>query len=219
MASRVVAGEMKMGRVSWYFDFISPYAYFGLHTLERLGVAEAEIDYQPVLLAALLNHWGQKGPAEIPSKRIWTYRACIWWARQNNIPFRVPSPHPFNPLPYLRLCIAAGNSAQAIRTIFDGLWTSGVDPADPGAIASLAASLNVPLERITEPGVKSALRESTERAVQKGVFGVPTFAIDGHLFWGDDSVEFAAAYLRDPAIMQTREMKLIDTLPIGVSRT
>ena len=207
-----------MRRVIWYFDFISPYAYFSLHSLERLGVPEDVLQYQPVLLAALLNHWGQKGPAEIASKRIWTYRSCVWWARQNNIPFRVPAAHPFNPLPYLRLCIAAGNSAQAVRTIFDGLWTSGVDPADPGAIASLAASLGVPLERLADPAVKSALRDSTEGALQKGVFGVPTFGIDEHLFWGNDSVEFAAAYLRDPSIMESREMRLIDSLPVGASR-
>jgi len=177
-----------MRRVTWYFDFISPYAYFSLHTLERLG-ADVAIRYQPVLLAGLLNHWGQKGPAEIPSKRVWTYRSCVWWAQQNNVPFRLPAAHPFNPLPYLRLSIAGGNSPSAVRTIFDGLWTSGVDPADPGAVASLAASLGIPLERIADPSVKSALRESTERAVQKGVFGVPTFGIDDHLFWGNDSLD------------------------------
>jgi hypothetical protein len=54
--------------------------------------------------------------------------------------------------------------------------------------------------------------------VEKGVFGVPTFGIDEHLFWGNDSVDFAAAYLRDPAVMHSPEMRLIDTLPVGVSR-
>jgi 2-hydroxychromene-2-carboxylate isomerase len=206
-----------MRRVTWYFDFISPYAYFSLQTLERLGT-EVELHYEPVLLAGLLNHWGQKGPAEIPAKRVWTYRSCVWWAQQNNLPFRVPAAHPFNPLAYLRLCIAAGNSPVAVRTIFDGLWTSGVDPADPGAVASLAASLGIPLERIADPVVKGALRESTERAVQKGVFGVPTFAIDHHLFWGNDSLDFVMAYLRDPSIMKTENMRRIDTLPVGASR-
>lgn len=66
--------------------------------------------------------------------------------------------------------------------------------------------------------MKGSLREATERAAQKGVFGVPTFEIDGQLFWGNDSVDFAAAYLRDPSIMESREMKLIDNLPIGASR-
>ena len=206
-----------MRRVTWYFDFISPYAYFGLHTLERLG-RDVEVQYQPVLLAGLLNHWGQKGPAEIPPKRVWTYRSCVWWAQQNNIPFQVPAAHPFNPLPYLRSSIAAGNSAHAVRTIFNSLWTTGANPADPGAVASVAASLGVPLERIADEHVKKSLRVATELAAAKGVFGVPTFAIDEQLFWGNDSVDFAAAYLQDSSILDTEEMRRIDSLPAAASR-
>jgi len=206
-----------MRSVTSYFDFISPYAYFGSHTLTRLGEG-IEIRYQPILFAALLNFWGQKGPAEMPTKRVWTYRSCIWWAKQNNLPFRVPSVHPFNPLPYLRLAIAAGNSAAAVKTIFAALWTTGVDPADPRVIASLAESLDVPLDRIGAPDVKNSLREATEHATQKGVFGVPTLLIDEQLFWGNDAVDFAAEYLKDPAILDTAEMRAIDTLPVGASR-
>lgn len=206
-----------MRNVTWYFDFISPYAYFGLHSLSRLGDG-VEVHYQPVLFAAVLNHWGQKGPAEMPTKRTWTYRACLWWAKQNNVPFRLPAAHPFNPLPYLRLSIAAGNSPAAIKAIFNALWTTGVDPADPRAIASLAQTLNISLARLADSDVKSALREATEVAVRKGVFGVPTLLIDEQLFWGNDAVDFAAAYLKNPAILDSEEMKRIDTLPIGVSR-
>jgi len=206
-----------MRRVTWYFDFISPYAYFALHTLERLR-PDVEVQYQPVLLAGLLNHWGQKGPAEIPPKRVWTYRSCLWWAKQNNVPFRIPAAHPFNPLPYLRLSIAAGHSAHAVRTIFDGLWTTGADPTDPGAIASVAACLGVPLERISDTQVKSSLRVATELAALKGVFGVPTLSIDEQLFWGNDSVDFAAAYVHDPGILDTEEMRRIDSLPVAAAR-
>ena len=67
-----------------------------------------------MLFAGLLNHWGQKGPAEIPAKRRWTYRWCTWWARELGIPFRFPAAHPFNPLPHLRLSLAGGCSAHAI---------------------------------------------------------------------------------------------------------
>ncbi len=207
-----------MREVTWYFDFISPYAYFGSRTLLRLG-ADVRIKYQPILFAALLNHWGQKGPAEMPSKRVWTYRACVWWAKQNNVPFRVPAAHPFNPLPYLRLSIAAGNSPAAVNAIFAALWTTGVDPADPRAIASLADSLDVPMDRLTAPEVKHELREATELATRKGVFGVPTLLIEEQLFWGNDAVDFAAAYLRDPSILATEDMRRIDTLPVGVSRS
>ena len=114
----------------WYFDFVSPYAYFGLRTLGRLP-ENTHIEYRPILFAGLLGHWGQKGPAEIAPKRKWTYRACIWVARQNQIPFRMPAAHPFNSLGFLRLAIAAGNAPTAIQTIFEALWTTGANPADP----------------------------------------------------------------------------------------
>ena len=109
-------------RLVWYFDFVSPYSYICLHRLKEL---DAEIVYKPVLFAGLLNHWGQKGPAEIPSKRQWTYRWCTWWAGELGIPFRFPASHPFNPLQHLRLAIAAGCTPQAVKLIFEAIWTSG----------------------------------------------------------------------------------------------
>ena len=173
---------------------------------------------KPILFAGLLNHWGQKGPAEIPPKRVWTYRSCLWWAQQNNIPFQVPAAHPFNPLPYLRLAMAAGNSAYAVRTIFESLWTTGANPVDSGAVVSVAVSLGVPLERIADERVKEGLRAATELAAAKGVFGVPTLAIDEQLFWGNDSFDFATAYLLDPSILETEEMRRIDSLPAAAGR-
>ena len=55
-------------RVTWYFDFVSPFSYICLHRLKELP-PDLAIEYRPVLFAGLLNHWGQKGPAELPAKR------------------------------------------------------------------------------------------------------------------------------------------------------
>jgi 2-hydroxychromene-2-carboxylate isomerase len=205
-----------MPSVVWYFDFVSPYAYLGLHALRRLPQA-GQIQYRPVLFAGLLNHFGQKGPAEIVSKRKWTYRSCIWLARQNQIPFRMPATHPFNPLSFLRLAIAAGNTPTAIETIFRTLWTTGLNPGLPSVIERLAGQLDVPLERLSDARVKDELRENTERAAQSGVFGVPSLSVDDEVFWGSDAVEFAAAYLKNPGILD-EEMQRADALPIGASR-
>jgi 2-hydroxychromene-2-carboxylate isomerase len=205
-----------MREVHWYFDFISPYAHFALRRLPTLP-AGTTLQYRPILFAGLLKHFGQKGPAEIAAKRKWTYRACIWQARRLKIPFRMPAAHPFNSLPYLRLSIAAGNTPAAIATIFDALWTTGADPADPKLIAHLAAQLKVPVERLAEPQVKDQLRSNTEDAIQCGVFGVPTLRIDDEVFWGSDSLDFAAAYLNDPGALDA-EMRRADTLPIAAAR-
>src|SRR5579864_678900 len=127
-----------MPSVVWYFDFISPYSYFGLHKLRCLPES-TRLEYRPILFAGLLKHFGQKGPAEILPKRRWTYRSCIWLAREARIPFKMPAAHPFNSLGFLRLCIAAGNTPTAIRTIFDALWTTGANPADSELIERLTA--------------------------------------------------------------------------------
>jgi 2-hydroxychromene-2-carboxylate isomerase len=206
-----------MQTADWYFDFISPYAYFGLLRLAELS-NDLEIRYRPVLFAALLDHWGQKGPAEIATKRAWTYRSCTWWAMRHGIPFRFPAAHPFNPLPYLRLAVAAGNTARAVQMIFRALWTTGADPSDVQVLTALARSLDVDQSHLSEQDVKDALRLETEQALARGVFGVPTLIVDEQLFWGADATDFARAYLADPGIVATDEMKRVTMLPMGVSR-
>src|SRR5258706_624391 len=123
-----------MKNAIWYFDFVSPFAYIGLHRIKELDLS---IEYRPVLFAGILNHWGQKGPAELPTKRRYTYRWSHWWANSLGLPLRFPAAHPFNPLHHLRLAIACGATPESIRKIFDAIWTSGDDAADPARFAIL----------------------------------------------------------------------------------
>jgi 2-hydroxychromene-2-carboxylate isomerase len=206
-----------MKKADWYFDFISPYAHIGLTRLERFA-GRLDIRYRPVLFAGLLNHWEQKGPAEIAPKRVWTFRWCTWWATQLGIPLRAPAVHPFNPLPYLRLSIAAGNTPAAVRRIFDALWTTGADPSDERTFTELARALDVDPSRLGEPAIKDALRQETEQAIARGVFGVPTLIVDDELFWGADAMDFVDAYLAEPGIVATAEMKRAANLPAGATR-
>ncbi|HTN27126.1 MAG TPA: 2-hydroxychromene-2-carboxylate isomerase [Burkholderiales bacterium] len=200
-----------------YFDFVSPFAYICLHRLKELP-ADLQIEYRPVLFAGLLGHWGQKGPAEIASKRRYTYRWCNWWAKRLGIPFRFPAGHPFNPLHHLRLAIACGSQPEAVRSIFDVLWTSAEDPANPTAFTALVRSLGVDPPRLASEEIKDALRKNTEQAAARGVFGVPTFEVDGELFWGADSIEFLSAFLADPTVLQNDEVRRLDGLPVAAAR-
>lgn len=206
-----------MRSITWHFDFVSPFAYICLHRLKELPQG-IEIEYRPVLFAGLLGHWGQKGPAEIASKRRYTYRWCTWWAQRLGIPFRFPAGHPFNPLHHLRLSIACGSTPDAVRRIFEALWTGGGDAADPVAFAALARSLGVDAARLGDEEIKNALRRNTDQAAARGVFGVPTFEVDGELFWGADSVEFVRAFLADPSVVRNEEMRRLDSLPISAAR-
>lgn len=206
-----------MKSATWYFDFVSPFAYISLHRLKELP-ADVAIEYRPVLFAGLLNHWGQKGPAELPTKRRYTYRWSHWWANNLGIPLRFPAAHPFNPLHHLRLAIACGLKPEAVRKIFDSIWTTGEDASDQGRFAALCDELGVTADALAAPEVKDALKNNTAAAAQAGVFGVPTIEVDGELFWGADSMEFLRAFLANPAAVHNPEMRRLDALPVSAAR-
>lgn len=207
-----------MRHAVWYFDVISPYAYLNFTRLAELP-ADLKLEYKPILFAGLLQHWGQKGPAEIAPKRRWTYRSCQFWADAHGVPFRFPAAHPFNPLHHQRLIVACGSTREAVRRVFDAVWTTGAEPGDQVAFAALARSLGIDdLAALGAGEVKDALRKNTEEAAALGVFGVPSFVVDGEVFWGNDSVDFLKAWLRDASILTRPEMRRIDTLPVGAAR-
>jgi len=205
--------------VSWVFDVISPFAYLGFRDLERLP-AHVDLRFVPVLLAGVLSQFGQKGPAEIPSKRRFTYRFVLWRARQMGLAVRFPPAHPFNPLAALRLILAAGASRRAAGVVLDAVFRDGRDASDPQVIADLARELGVAdAERaVTDPRVKQQLRDNTDWAISLGVFGVPTLVIGAELFWGHDAFGMALDYLDDPAAFQGPEMRAVETLPVGAER-
>jgi 2-hydroxychromene-2-carboxylate isomerase len=206
-----------MRTVDWYFDFVSPYSYIALYRLKELP-RDVEIAYRPVLFAGLLGHFGQKGPAEIPAKRQWTYRWCTWWAQKLGIPFRFPASHPFNPLHHLRLAIAMESRPAAVLSIFDHIWATGANAADPAQFSRLCRELQVDETKLGESHIKDALRKNTEDAAAAGIFGVPSFRVDGEVFWGADSIEFLNAYLGNPAVLRNAEMQRVDRLPVGAAR-
>jgi 2-hydroxychromene-2-carboxylate isomerase len=187
-------------KISWVFDLISPYSYLGLTQLPRLP-AGTEVELVPALFGVVLNHHGQIGPAEIDSKRRLT--------------------HPFNPLSAMRLVIAAGSDRRSVQTAFDFVFGQGRDVSDPVVLAELAHALGLPDldSALNDPAVKQTLRKNTEWAIQRGVFGVPTFVVGNELFWGQDAFDMVVDYLRDPAGFEDAEMRRIDTLPVGVTRT
>jgi 2-hydroxychromene-2-carboxylate isomerase len=201
----------------WYFDFVSPFAYIGLHRLKELP-ADLAIEYRPVLFAGLLNHWGQKGPAELPTKRRYTYRWSHWSATRLGLPFRFPAAHPFNPLHHLRLAIACGSEPEAVRKIFEAVWTTGRDATDQADFNSLCSQLRIAQESLNTPDVKDILRKNTEAAAERGVFGVPTFDVDAELFWGADSIEFLKEFLEDGSVIRNPEMQRLDKLPVSAAR-
>ncbi|MEO9079186.1 MAG: 2-hydroxychromene-2-carboxylate isomerase [Rhodanobacter sp.] len=205
--------------IVWYFDFISPFAWLQWPKVKALAAAQPVI-LRPILFAGLLDHHGQKGPAEIPGKREFTYRHVLWRARETGVPLRFPPAHPFNPLAALRLCIAAGSDVAATDAIFNWIWAQGHAGDSIEALAPVAAQLGIAnlAAAIGDLSVKSQLKTNFNAAIDEGVFGVPTLSLAGRLYWGEDAHDFALACLRDPALWGDAEMQRVATLPVGIDR-
>ncbi|MBF2760799.1 MAG: 2-hydroxychromene-2-carboxylate isomerase [Ectothiorhodospiraceae bacterium AqS1] len=207
--------------LDWYFDVVSPFAYLQMARFDRLPEG-LEIRCRPVLFAGLLNHYGHKGPVEIESKRLHTYRHSQWRADRQGIPMRFPPTHPFNPLPALRLCIALDNDREVVRRVFEHIWRDGIGIDSEGGLQALAERLGVEIDKaealISSEAVKQALRRSTEEAIACGVFGVPTFRLGDALFWGDDATQMMLDYIADPNLFAGPEMRRFADLPAGARR-
>ena len=208
-----------MRQADWFFDVISPYAYLQFHQLHRLP-GDMEVRFRPVLFAGLLNHWGQLGPAEIEAKKRHTFLLTRWRAQKLGLPFKAPPRHPFNPLTLLRLAIALGSDSAAIGVIFDHIWADGQDGQDPDSLARLAEKLGIDdlAAATSDAAVKDKLRLNTEAAVSNGVYGVPTFMIEGQIFWGDDMFELMLEWLNGSPFMAELESQRIMALPPASER-
>jgi 2-hydroxychromene-2-carboxylate isomerase len=207
-----------MTEAIWYFDFISPFAYLQFSRLSQLP-ADLRVTMKPILFAALLEHHGHKGPAEIPSKRQFVYRFFKWQAARRGVPFNMPPMHPFQPLPPLRLAIAAGGTSEVVGRIFDFIYGRGRN-VEGAALLELGRELGLDnLEtRITDPQVKERLRQNTKEAISAGVFGVPSFVARGELFWGDDATDMLLDFIKNPALFEDPEMVRLSNMPMGVRR-
>jgi len=206
-------------KIIWVYDVVSPFAYLSLPRLKDFP-ATIPIEPLPVLLAGLLDHFGQRGPAEIASKRRFTYRFALWRARRLGIPMRLPPAHPFNPLPALRLIIASGAGLEAAQLVLQAAFGAGRDVSDPQVIAELARELSVAdvQAALADPAVKARLRQNTEWASARGIFGVPTLLIGEEFFWGHDAIDMALDYVRDPRAFEDAAMRAAERLPIGAAR-
>ena len=189
-----------MKHITFYFDFISPYAALAFEQLpESLMGLSYGVTYKPILFAALLKHHGQLGPAEIMPKRDWTYRHVQWLAHRMGQELQLPAAHPFNPLSLLRLAIASSEQGTPNRyvteTLFRHVWRGGADAVDAGRLATLIASI-APQRDMNGDDVKAQLKANTDEAIALDLFGVPAFVVDDKVFWGLDALPMLGDYLR-----------------------
>jgi 2-hydroxychromene-2-carboxylate isomerase len=205
MAAQVPISEQG---VDFYFDYLSPFAYFAALRLPELcQQRDAPLRFRPVLFAGLLDHWGQRGPAEVPPKALHTFKLCARYAALRGVPFRSPRFHPYRPLDALRVSleeVAGDDQEKVVAAIFHAGWGEGIDLGDAAELGAAISSTGLDgealMEKAGEPPAKIKLREETESAIARGVFGVPTMIVAEELFWGVDQLENLELHLegRDP---------------------
>ncbi len=222
-----------MKDIVFYFDPISPFAWLAFERLPQVLMGSSyRVVYKPILFAALLKAHGQLGPAEIPSKRAWTYRHVQWMGQHMGVPLVMPAGHPFNPLPLLRLAVACAGpcdqgacSRWVASRVLGHVWRAGGAATAPDRLAALHATLHAHMgERglvLPDPdgdAVKQRLRDNTNEALSLGVFGVPTLVVDGRLFWGVDGLPMLKACLDGDPWFDSGEWDAVHAVPIATQR-
>jgi 2-hydroxychromene-2-carboxylate isomerase len=208
--------------VTLYFDPVSPYVWLAAGAVARIEAAGAEVQWQPVLFAAMLNAHGQKGPAEIAAKRLYTFRDVMRQAAAQGLAFEGPPGHPFNPLPALRMCTALTRQDQRRRfalAVLAACWERGADIAARDILIGLADACGLDgaalADAAQQPALKARLAADTERAIADGVFGVPTFRVGKELFWGGDRVEALERHLQGQRIDEEKLAAFLARAPLA----
>lgn len=213
-----------MHHIIMHLDFVSPYAWLAFQQLpQTLAGLSYRVEYRPVLLGALLQAQGNPGPAGIPAKRAWTYRHVQWLGQHMGIPLHMPTKHPFNPLPLLRLALQTSHDGSINRfvaeSIFRHVWEGGLDALDPGRLEALQTQLQS--QRSPRPqaaeDAKQWLRSNTAQAQACGVFGVPAFAVQERVFWGLDSLPMLRACLEKQPWFQNTPWENVEQIPSGLA--
>ncbi len=215
-----------MRELTFYFDYLSPYAFFAWLRVEEFCEAhDLKLVPQPMLLAAALNHYGHLGPAEIPPKRIHTFKDVLRYANRHGITVQFPKYHPFNPLTALRashVAVAGDDQVGVIHALYKACWSDHKDIGNPEVVASVLTEAGFDgatmVAQTQEGSVKSALKQEVAAAVEKGVFGVPTMQIEDELFWGNDQFENMALYVAGEDVLDADWMAALERAESAVTR-
>ncbi len=182
----------------FYFDFISPYSFLAHKEIKFIEEKNSiKIRYKPILLGGLHNLHGIKAPAFIPAKAKHMIRDCKLIAEKNNVKFKFNSYFPIKSLNLMRGVLVAEEDnfkSYYIENIFNAIWQDGLNLNDESIFLKILKNLNVNpktfMLRIASSSIKDSLRQKTNEAFQKGIFGAPSFVSNNKIFWGQDRIEF-----------------------------
>jgi 2-hydroxychromene-2-carboxylate isomerase len=197
-----------MGKtVEFWFDVGSPAAYLAWHRLPRIcEAAGATIDYRPMLLGGVFQATGNQSPMMVPAKGKYMTGDLERFAARDGTPFEHNPHFPINTLVLMRGALGLQLRDPArfvpyVDAVYDAIWARGLDMNDPAIVAGLLQASGFEPQAVlaltADPQVKEKLKSVTAEAVQRGVFGAPTFFVDGAMYWGQDRLDFVEAALKE----------------------
>ena len=185
--------------IEFYFDFSSPYSYIGykeINQLEKKG--SFKIKYMPIFLGGLHNSAGITPAAFISIKSKYMLEDTKLISKKKNIKFNFNSYFPIKTINLMRgFIIAEEDDFEKVyaEKIFNAIWKDGLNMNDPIVINKVLKNMDLNPEtflgRASNEKIKDKLRELTDDALKKGVFGAPTFLVNKKIFWGQDRIAYA----------------------------
>jgi 2-hydroxychromene-2-carboxylate isomerase len=187
---------MNNAQIEFYWDSASPYTYLAATQIEALAARHgARVVWKPFLLGKAFEATGNRAPATIPAKGKYLFQDLRLWAQHYGVPFKFPKVFPVASLTSLRIAcsLADAEIGRWALAVMQAYWAENQDIGQPDVLKAVAASLGWDgddlVTRAQTPPVKDKLKANTEEAVQRGVFGAPTFFIGEAMFWGNDRFE------------------------------
>ncbi len=181
--------------IDFYFDIISPYAYIAYKKI--LKINNVNFKLKPILLGGLHNLAGITAPAFNKYKMKNMQNDCELVAKKNNINFKWNSKFPINSLHIMRgyLCVDVNEKEQYLKSFFDAYWKEDQDLSNEENIKIILKKLKINendfFNSISNQDIKDKLKQLTQEAFEKEVFGAPTFIVNNKVFWGQDRLEYA----------------------------
>ena len=181
--------------IDFYFDIISPYAYIAYKKI--LKIKDVNFKLKPILLGGLHNLAGITAPAFNKYKMKNMQNDCELVAKKNNINFKWNSRFPINSLNIMRgyLCVEDNKKEEYLNIFFEAYWKEDLDLSNNELMKQLLNKLNINendfFNSINNQDIKDKLKELTQEAFKKEVFGAPTFIVNNKIFWGQDRLEYA----------------------------
>ena len=181
--------------IDFYFDFSSPYGYLASTEIDALAARHGRsVTWRPFVLGAAFKLTGQRALTEQPLRGDYARRDFARSARLLGVRFKLPEPFPFFALAASRACYWLDEPSQAkalAKAVYHAAFGEGRDITPVPVVAEIAHGLGIQgLEQgLEQPATKAGLRDATDQALARGVFGSPFFIVDGEPFWGHDRLD------------------------------